>query len=159
MSTGPTINRHRSEQTVGTPTALLRAVEQLWGERIKWDLACTAENCVAGPGQGWTVEEDSLSQDWRHREGLHWLNPPFGTIGPWAKKAVESGAEIAMLVPASISTNWFRDFVDHRAYVMPIRRVKFVGHAQVFPKDLILVCYEFGIIGWDRQWDWQELAE
>jgi hypothetical protein len=60
-----------------------------------------------------------------------------------------------MLTPASVSTEWFNDSVHGQALVLAIRpRIKFVGHADPYPKDLILSCYGEPP-GFDT-WRWDE---
>lgn len=136
----------RSVQEVGTPAEFLRAVEGRFG-RIAFDLAATTANHVApywyGPGG---VYLDALASDveW-DAPGLQWLNPPYADIAPWAEKAatyVGTGALIAMLIPAAIGTNYFRQHIHGKALVLALSpRPTFVGHTQSYPKDLILCLY------------------
>lgn len=166
-----------SKQDYGSPPAFLRAVEARFG-RIVWDLAAHASNSVCGdryfgPGSRWG--ENSLERAWdlipgvRTGEGLLWLNPPFGKIKPWARKCqaeASFGARIAMLVPLS-GGNWFADYVEESAFVLPIRpRFPFVGQEpnpktgklDPYPKDLMLCVYNpptvfhvgFETWRWDR---------
>jgi hypothetical protein len=112
-----------------------------------WDLAANLENRIHpdfyGPGS--PHNEDALAVEEWPRHGLLWLNPPFNNIRKFAAKCNEqsaNGAEICMLVPASVSTNWFADYVEGNAFVLPIRpRLKFVNWESVFPKDLMLVLW------------------
>ena len=113
-----------SNQEVATPREFLDAFEQRFG-RIGFDLAANADNKVVpffyGPGSD--LGEDSLREDWTLvREGPLWLNPPFKTIAPWARKAAaESTHEpIAMLVPAAVCTGWFVEHVAPFAYVFEL---------------------------------------
>lgn len=155
MSHEPRQKPGRSEQTIGTPPALLAAVGRKFGA-IVFDLACTADNAVAE--NFYALEHgDSLVREWpRAGQGLCWLNPPFGKIVPWAQRCASSGAHVAMLVPASVGSNWFRDHVLRRAMVYALSpRVRFVGHTHPFPKDLILCVYGAGAIGFDV-WEWQK---
>ena len=144
MADGPTIRRGKSEQVVGTPWEFIHAVEHLFGP-LKWDLAATAENAKAG--QFLTPEQDSFTYKWHKLAGLKWLNPEFGYIEPWVEKcALESslGAKILLLVPASVGSNWFCEYVHNRAMVMPLNgRITFVGNSDPYPKDLMLCAYGF----------------
>ena len=134
----PRNNRHASRQDYETPWELIHAVERSFGA-LDWDLACTEENKKAP--NGLTVEQDSLSQDWTKLDGHLWLNPPFADIGPWAKKCMESGARITMLVPASIDSRWFADYVYGRATVIAVApRIPFDGK-NPFPKPCMLCVY------------------
>jgi hypothetical protein len=148
----------RSEQTVATPRDFLDAVEKRFG-KMTWDLAATSANAITrngnyfGPDHCVTGRRDALINDWTKRTGNLWLNPEFGDIAPWVKKCAEldlmgrhSGrlARLFLLVPASVGSNWFHEFVFSRALVLFLSpRLTFVGHTQAYPKDLLLACYGF----------------
>lgn len=154
MSTGPTINRHKSKQDWATPPEFIEAVEKRFG-KIEFDLAASAENTKH---TGFYDEErDSLKQDWHKLYGNLWLNPPFSNIAPWAKKCAEEaslGATILFLTPASIGSNWFRDYVHRKAQVLALNgRITFIGAITPYPKDCILSTYGFPI-GFDV-WNWR----
>lgn len=147
LRTGPSMRRHRSDQEVETPPELIAAIVDRFGE-ITIDLAATPANTKAAKFFGPKV--DSLSQDWAKAigDGIGWLNPPFGNIEPWASKcreteeALSHEAALLMLVPASVGSNWYRNHVHGIAWSIALSpRVRFVGHAQAFPKDLILCAY------------------
>lgn len=157
----------RSEQTVATPRNFLDAVEVRFGKLV-WDLAATKENGVVrgrslhrfGPDHIETGKRDALINDWTKLKGNLWLNPPYSDIAPWAKKCVSRSGEqaraapIFLLVPASVGSNWFADYVFERALVFFLSpRLVFVGHTQVYPKDLILACY--GYKPEFRLWRWR----
>ena len=96
---------------------------------------------------------------WPARRSLCFLNPPFGNITPWAKKCAEasvSGARILPLVPASVGANWFNEYLRPHAYVLELApRVKFVGHAAGFPKDLVLAYFGPERLIGRRMWRWK----
>lgn len=147
---------HRSKQDYGTPREFIRAVEVEFGA-LQWDLAASTENRKAF--RYFTEAQDSLMQEWALGcNGLLWLNPPFSRIAPWAQKcSVEAsrGAEILMLVPASVGSNWYRDYVHPFAKVLALSpRLTFEGCADPYPKDLILCCYGFGETGLEP-WQWK----
>jgi phage N-6-adenine-methyltransferase len=159
----------RSEQTVGTPRAFLNAVEDRFGV-IDWDLAATAANAVTGKflGPGAPRGEDSLAVDWAMLPApprpVFWLNPPYSNIKPFARKCAEQApaipGEIVMLVPASISTEWFAQYVHRRALVLAIRpRLTFVGQSDPYPKDLMLVVYGRWIAPGFETWRWDGAEE
>lgn len=165
----PQQRRWRSEQNVGTPPPLLLAVRELLGGDFAWDLAATADNTVAdrwlGPGS--STAEDALLVQW-HRLARKpgdwlWLNPPFGTLGPWvAKCAAEAwlGAPIVLLVPAAVGADWFAAYVHGKAEVLALRpRLTFVGHSQPYPKDCMLCVYRPGAVVTAsepfRPWRWR----
>lgn len=158
-----------SEQAVGTPRVFLDAVEMRFGP-ITIDLAANADNsvCAFWLGPGSSLAEDSLALDWSGLgwggSGLYWLNPPYEDIAPWARKAAIEGAlgaTIAMLVPASIGSNWFRHDVYGQALVIPLSpRLKFVGHTKPYPKDLMLCIYGPWIWpGFAAPWRWNEMSQ
>ena len=134
----------RSKQDYATPPEFISAVVKRFGP-LAWDLAADSKNHKA-PNY-FTVEQDSLAQDWSKLQGTLWLNPPFGYIAPWAKKCADTclempvGNRILMLVPASVGSNWFLEHVYPRALVIALNpRMSFDGKAP-FPKDLILAVY------------------
>ena len=154
--TGPSIKRGHSRQDYETPADFMRAVADRFGAPIL-DLAASDENPKAPM---WITEaQDSLSIAWHlQASGVLWLNPPFGVIGPWAKKCWEEkqeGCRILMLVPASVGSNWFKDFVHNRALVCFLSpRITFEGADDPYPKDLVLCCYNFGTAGYEC-WRWK----
>ncbi len=136
---GAAFNTGKSKQDYGTPWEFVDAVEARFGP-IAFDLAASADN--ARYPKYYTESDDSLSVNWHHLRGMLWLNPPYKRIGPWAKKcAIESakGARIAMLVPASVGSNWFADHVFNKALLLR-PRMSFDGKHS-YPKDLLLACY------------------
>lgn len=158
----------RSRQDYATPPEFLDAVRKAFGP-IVWDLAAHRGNRVCdayfGPDHAHEPSRDSLQCDWADirrgysRTGLLWLNPPFGSIAPWAAKCAAEcarGAEILFLVPASVGANWFWDHVAPHAYVYALSpRLSFDGKNS-FPKDLILAHYQPGVscgYGFSR-WKW-----
>ena len=142
----PPQKRGRSRQDWATPPNFLTAVKKrlLIGE-FTFDLAASPSNRVC---EGFfSIEDDSLSKDWAALgKGWLWLNPPFGDIGPWVRKAREEarkGASIAVLVPASVGSNWWRDYVHQNmcdVYFLN-GRITFVGAPDPYPKDLALLLY------------------
>src|SRR4051812_35432085 len=121
----------RPKQDYGTPADFLRAVKRRFGiVEFAIDLAATAENAVAP--MFYTEAENALVQPWRTK-GLEiaWLNPPFANLGPWVEKAWKEsqiGARLVMLVPAGVGSNWWRDFVHGKAFVLLLNgRITFGG--------------------------------
>jgi phage N-6-adenine-methyltransferase len=139
--TGASFNRGPSKQNYATPPELIAAVEKRFGS-IAWDLAAEPENAKAP--QFYTEKDDSLAQDWHKHEGLLWLNPPYNCIAPWAEKCSREHrleAYVALLVPASVGSNWFQNHVLHQALVLFLNpRVSFDGK-HPFPKDIMLCVY------------------
>jgi phage N-6-adenine-methyltransferase len=152
-----------SKQDYATPREFIDAVERRFGA-ITLDLAASPDNAKAK--RYFTIGQDSLSQDWGKLlgEGHNlWLNPPFRNIVIWAKKCSETKrpyvrpdewpSKIMLLTPASVSTNWFRDYVFGKARVFALNpRMSFDGEA-VFPKDLLLSVY--GLRPGFEVWRWK----
>lgn len=159
----------RSKQDYSTPTEFITAVKLLLGiEKFSFDFAADRDNAKANAY--WDIETDALSQsaaNWaiNSRKGWGWLNPPYGDIAPWASKclqALRSGGRIAFLVPASVGSNWFRDYIhdqpdvttlflngrlcfiddwQHKTYTN--RRGEIVSYTSepLYPKDTMLVLF------------------
>jgi phage N-6-adenine-methyltransferase len=145
----------KSKQDYGTPPEFLGAVKHLLGvPEFNRDLAASDTNAV-GPVY-WTEVHDALSKDWTLLEGWNWCNPPYANITPWVKRAAECDRKIAMLVPASVGSHWWRDYIEHtRCLALFLRpRLQFVGTEGSYPKDLALVLY--GILPYGQQsWSWK----
>lgn len=152
MSPMPKQRPHRSRQTYATPWPFVHAVEALLGiDRFTMDFAADARNAKAH--SFWTQRDDSLSKNSREwvamcQGGWGWLNPPFTDIGAWAKKCAMVGyhakGAVAMLVPASVGSNWFRDYVHGNAYVLALNgRIAFdpKNPKWGYPKDCMLCLY------------------
>ena len=158
IRTGPSINKGRSKQDYSTPWSFIKAVENRFG-KLDFDLAACYENKKAAR----FYAAESLEQDWTKLEGNLWLNPPFGVIGPWAKKCADTAnnftaftGKILLLTPASVGSNWFADYVDNRARVYFLRpRLTFEGADDPFPKDLVLSVYGMGFLKTGYEcWRW-----
>jgi phage N-6-adenine-methyltransferase len=78
----------------------------------------------------YTKADDGLAQDWF---GRVWVNPPYSNPAPWCQKAVaeiQAGrvTEVVMLLPGSIDTGWFHDWVVPYAEIHFRRgRIRFYG--------------------------------
>lgn len=155
---GPRITSGKdSQQVVGTPWQFIHALEKRWG-KISVDLAAAAEN---SKGQIFiSKERDSFTVDWHKLSGNLWLNPEFGNIAPWARKCADEkarGAKIFFLVPASIDSNWWSEYVHGQACVLPLHpRLKFEGHEDLYPKTLALCVYGIEPVGYPGRWVWKE---
>lgn len=156
MSTGKD-----SKQDVQTPADFIKAYNKRFGA-INFDLAARdynaqAERYYAPPGALDLYAEayDSLAQDWGALsqtlpwDSTLWLNCEFSNTEQWVRKCAEErprlepGRTIALLVPASVGSNWFRDYVYEHADVCLLNgRVQFVGHEFPYPRDLMLCLYQ-----------------
>jgi phage N-6-adenine-methyltransferase len=138
----------RSRQDYCTPKEFIAAVENRFGQ-LTIDLAATARNTRV-PNNYFSPKDDSLVQNWRNvrRVGVRpFLNPPFGNIAPWAAKCLETAPEpshtfsLYFLVPASVGSNWWFDYVHDKAHVYFLSpRLSFDGKNS-FPKDCALIAY------------------
>jgi phage N-6-adenine-methyltransferase len=150
----------RSKQDYGTPPEFLEAVKsRLKIEEFAIDLAASKANAVSSLFL--SEEDNSFSFDWHTLtgSGWAWLNPPFSNISLWAEKAAleaYKGAQIAMLVPASVGSNWWLDWVEPFAYTAFLNgRLTFVGCKDPYPKDCALLLYHpWGFTGFEV-WNWR----
>jgi hypothetical protein len=134
----------KSEQTVGTPWGLIRAVEARWG-KLDIDLAASDDGSNAKAGAWYSPANSYLEATGiGELNGIRWCNPPFANIRPWARKwrqDAEKGARIISLVPLSCC-GWFADEVEGSANIVGlVERVTFEGHTSPYPKDLMLLLY------------------
>jgi len=149
----------KSKQDYGTPPELLTAVrKRLHISEFIMDLAASADNTVAETY--YTEEDDALVQPWALWGGEWcWLNPPFGSIEPWVAKAcneAENGAHIAMLVPASVGSNWWSAYVEFYSYQLFLNpRLTFVGETTPYPKDCALLLYTPLALTGNECWRWK----
>ncbi len=154
----PRQKRGKSRQDYETPRSLLDPIEKRFG-KITIDLSARNDNAKA---PNWiTPEEDSLKTDWAPRIGLNglaWLNPPFGKIGPWAKRCAEYGQvgyKILFLTPLT-TANWCTEWIKPYARILGLSpRVTFVGESQGYIKDLQIACFGFGATGFEY-WNYLE---
>ena len=139
MKTGASLNRGGSKQNYGTPPEFIEAVVKRFGP-LNVDLAAEAGNAICE--HYFTKEDDSLAQDWNLQIGRLWLNPPYENIGKWAKKCLDSRKQILMLIPASVGSNYFRDYIFGHCEVYFLNgRITFNGCTQPYPKDCMLCVY------------------
>lgn len=173
----------RSKQDYRTPEVFIAAAKRRLGiGRFMHDFAADESNRQAHTY--FTKADDALSiDDWTQwiDGGWGWLNPPFNNIRPWAWRCVETksaGGSMALLVPAAVGANWYRDFVHHHALVLALNgRLCFMPdwattidpatvkpgkgparcyqQAPLYPKDLILCLYGPYITAGFDVWNWR----
>lgn len=151
----------RSKQDYGTPPEFLAAVKDRLGiTEFDIDLAASEHNTCAP--LHYNEELDALKQNWAIGNGWNWLNPPFTHIEPWVKRAYEQsvkyGVKTAVLVPAGVGSNWWRDWVHRKATVLLLNgRLTFVGETTCYPKDCCLLLYSLPDMGVQYSvWSWRE---
>jgi len=165
MSSMPKQKPGLSKQDYQTPPELLEAVKnRLRIPYFECDLAASSDNAVAP--LCYTESDNALLPENIWKFGGHkwcWLNPPYANIRPWVKKAAGesfNGANIVMLVPASVGANWWREWVEPYAYQVFLNgRLTFVGETKPYPKDCALLLYTpWGFRG-HEVWDWKGREE
>lgn len=148
----------RSIQSYGTPPDFLRALKRALGiSSFSVDLAADEKNAVAD--RFYTADMDSLNQSWDTDGRWAYCNPPFGHILPWVHKAyterLQNNARVAMLLPASVGSNWWRDWVHDKCRVWFLnRRLTFVGQTDPYPKDCAILLYSRYLNPGYHCWDW-----
>lgn len=149
----------QSKQDYQSPIDFIAAVKRKWGiNEFAWDLAASAENSQAP--RFYDEEANSLVCDWNFNVGIGapqcYLNPPFADIRPWVAKASQSRANVLMLVPASVGSNWWYDHVHRQAHVWLLNgRLQFVGHACPYIKDCALLEYNVDVKPGYDVWRWK----
>lgn len=155
----------KSKQDYGTPPEFLAAVKnRLCIENFGIDLAASNENAVCPRyfNEAFDSLRDNVTWDCKGAiadSHWSWLNPPFANITPWVAKAAKEaqhGAHVAILVPASVGANWWRDWVEPYAYQTFLNgRLQFVGTEGLYPKDCALLLYTpWQFMGHDI-WNWR----
>lgn len=83
-------------------------------------------------------------------------------ITKWMEKCRDEshlGAKIITLTLASLGANWYKDFVEGNANVWVLReRLKFIGHKDVYPKDLMLCEWTKNMNSFGH-WSWKSEAK
>lgn len=167
----------KSETVVLTPPEFMDATRTLLNiDDFLIDLAASEDNSHGI--MCYTKETDSLKQRWRRRQTAGqwlWCNPPYDDIAPWVEKSDETCnllisdpiPKIAMLVPASTGSNYWREHVHEKCLVVFLNgRILFLdkhhkpicspktGKPTPYPKDLALLLYGIDQVGYDV-WDWK----
>ena len=154
--TEPKHNRGKSKQDYITPVEFTDATKgRLCIAEFSIDLAADARNAQAATY--FTAEQNALAHTWNF-PGWAWCNPPWGHITPWVRKAYaesRKGAHIAMLLPAGVGSDWFREHVNGKAFVLILNgRIKFVGADDQYTKDCMLLLYGPDIPAGYEVWTW-----
>lgn len=147
-----------SRQDYQTPPIFLGALKRRLGiSEFTADLAATPGREVARTY--YTASEDSLNQCWKFGgDGWAFCNPPFGHIEPWVKKAtLETEVKIAMLLPASVGSLWFKNWVFDKAHILFLNgRLTFVGETTPYPKDCMVLLYSPACKNGVEIWSWNK---
>jgi phage N-6-adenine-methyltransferase len=147
----------RSKQDYGTPPELLAAVKaRLQIADFVCDLAATRDNAVAHH----YCTDAFAEYSWNFGPGWNWLNPPYGNIEQWVKRAYletrTRAIKTAVLIPAAVGSNWWRDWVHGKAEALFLNpRITFVGCVDPYPKDCALLLYRPVIETPYDVWTWK----
>jgi phage N-6-adenine-methyltransferase len=94
-----------------TPSDFFNKLSKRLNLKFTLDPCCTEENHKCK--KYYTIWDDGLSRSWK--DETVFVNPPYGDIGKWVKKAhdesVENGAVVAMLIPARTDTKYWHDYI------------------------------------------------
>jgi hypothetical protein len=117
------------------------------------DPHCFGDKLFFGPGS--TLSENAFLVPWNSLADLAWLNPPFADIEPWAAACAHTvityRQRIAMLIPASVCTGYFIDYVKPFAYVFECTPRPFKKEV----RDVILALYEPARYLGRETWKWR----
>lgn len=159
MTSMPVQKPGKSKQDYGTPDDFLDAVLDYLGiSAFDYDLACSRGTRIRPAARGLDFSRvNALTVAWPVG-AWHWLNPPFKRIGQWAVKCYahsKQGGKVALLVPAGVGSNWWAEYVHDKAFVLfPSPRLTFKGCTDPYPKDVALILYGYGKVGYDT-WRWK----
>jgi hypothetical protein len=140
---------------------MFAALDQVF--RFDWDVAATAASSKTGaaryfgPDQPVVEWRNALELDWgtiflellEYVRPTVWCNPPYarGMIDAFCQKAqdaADEGVTTVMLLPADISTRWFRRWIYRQEAFVYEGRGKFAGAP--LDKDGKLAAAKFGSI-------------
>jgi len=108
----------------------------------------------------YTIEDDGLSKSWC--DETVFVNPPYGDIAKWVKKAyyesTQNGATVVMLIPSRTDTKYWHDYIMSSASAIYFikGRLKFknkviadyTGKTDVSPAPFPSVVVVFGGLRW-----------
>ena len=128
------------KQTWKTPDSVFISLNSEF--HFETDLACDETNRLCP--KGYTEKENSLTKTW---VGVNWLNPPFGKVKLWVKKAYEESRKedtiIVMLIFSKTNTVWWHDYVMKAKEIRLIEgRPIFEGASGGLPFPLSIIVFE-----------------
>lgn len=106
---------------------------QLWFEYLDLEFGFDLDPCCTSDTSKcdsfFTKEVNGLAQSWKDRRVF--MNPPYGEIAAWMRKAYEeardNGALVVCFVPARVDTDWWHRYAAKGEVRFPKGRVKFSG--------------------------------
>lgn len=90
----------------------------------------------------YSIEDDALTKTW---SGVCWMNPPFGEVKKWIKKAYEESRKdncvVVCLIPAKTNTRWWHQYCMKSEIRFIEGRPKFEGceHGLPFPLAVVVM--------------------
>jgi phage N-6-adenine-methyltransferase len=149
-------DKGKTRQDYETPDNFSKAVSKYFD--FEWDVAACSTNAKCQ----WFIDLDrnSFKTDWSAlTEKWCWLNPPFNSIKDWCIKCFlekEKGAHIVMLTPASVGSNWFRDYIFNKTLIVFLNgRLTFIGEDKPYPKDCMITVWSKSVIPQIKCWNWK----
>jgi len=109
------------------------------------DASATKENALCE--KFYTLEDNSLIQNWNQYKTI-WCNPPYGReIGKFVKKSYEEslkGYTVVLLIPARVDTKWWHEYCTLGSVYFIKGRLKFINNNNVnntsapFPSAIVI---------------------
>ena len=97
-----------------------------------YDAACTVDNALARPL--WDIDDDSFeNEDSLHPELIWptdsriWLNPPYSDTKRWVRKAIDSKALCALLIPSPNGEAIYEELIPAAHEIHIVGRIAFIG--------------------------------
>ncbi len=120
-------------QEYGTPPAIFRR----FGTRCTLDV-CATEGKALCP-DFILKAQDGLTQEWY---GVVWMNPPYGNLIPWCRKAYEyalAGGTVIALLPVFTDAPWFHEWVSYGKITLLRGKLSYVGRNGYAPFPSMIV--------------------
>jgi len=139
-----------------TPTEFYDKLNRKFGFTL--DPCATHENNKCD--KYYTIEDDGLSHSWKGETVF--VNPPYGHVGKWVKKAyqesTENGATVVMLIPSRTDTKYWHDYIMQSASAIYFIKgrlkfynqviVDFTGKTELSPAPFPSVVVVFSGLRW-----------
>jgi len=107
-----------SNQNIETPDSFIKAVEEYFCIKFKYDMAANSDNAKCS--RYYTERQNALSIDWP-LDGWCWLNPPFRHLTRFIRKCKEQkdwDVKIISIWPLSSDRNQIPAWRESSVYVI-----------------------------------------